>query len=491
MRFYTTERLGPTQSLNPAGFLIIENTPVARTGIQDYHVSEIRGDDGQPLLAGADNKIMVSRSPDEVFKDESLASYNAAPLCMDHPLDNVTPANWRDLACGDVLNPRRGEGMLDDLVMCDLVVKCPNTIAAIRSRDIREISVGYDARYVQVEPGKATQHDIIVNHVAFVPAGRCGLRCAIGDHQAQEPPVVVEKERNKGMAKRSFLDRWITRAADAESEEEKEKLKEEMKDRIADESEEKKEEEKKEYSEDRRWKDQGAANDRFDARFSAIDKTLAGISDQLKGMADAAASEQEVEMEDKATGDKSRFVMRRGDKMAKDQGGEMPTPEENPEMMGETDLPGTSPGDRKRIGDSVPMELLWQETIAAAEILVPGISMPTFDAKHHWTLTAKRLCALRRRALDSACQSDEGKAIVAQVVGKDLATLKVLSCDSVKMAFQAAAQLKRQENNAQTAAAARSGNGGAGTRDATKGVPTLADIQKMQDEHYAKLAGRA
>ncbi len=81
--------------------------------------------------------------------------------------------------------------------------------------------------------------------------------------------------------------------------------------------------------------------------------------------------------------------------------------------------------------------------------------------------------------------------MIARARATNLATLKVLSCDSVKMAFQAAAQLKRQENNAQTAAAARSGNGGAGTRDATKGVPTLADIQKMQDEHYAKLAGRA
>ncbi|WP_262211373.1 DUF2213 domain-containing protein, partial [Serratia ficaria] len=46
---------------------------------------------------------------------------------------------------------------------------------------LRQVSCGYDAEYEQTAPGKADQVEITGNHVALVPKGRAGNRCAIGD----------------------------------------------------------------------------------------------------------------------------------------------------------------------------------------------------------------------------------------------------------------------------------------------------------------------
>lgn len=62
----------------------------------------------------------------------------------------------------------------------DLIVKDENAIQLIED-GLREVSCGYDAEYEQTEPGKAEQVDITGNHVALVPKGRAGNRCAIGD----------------------------------------------------------------------------------------------------------------------------------------------------------------------------------------------------------------------------------------------------------------------------------------------------------------------
>jgi hypothetical protein len=41
----------------------------------------------------------------------------------------------------------------------------------------------------------------------------------------------------------------------------------------------------------------------------------------------------------------------------------------------------------------------FQDMLARAEILAPGIKLPTFDAKAKRKLTVDRMCAFKRRAL--------------------------------------------------------------------------------------------
>jgi hypothetical protein len=137
--FYVTEQLGKTQALTPEGFLIVRNAPLARTGLQLYSDKEI------PLTGDSDGHVIVQRDPQEVFAPQTVMSLNGKAITMDHPTDNVTPDNWKQLSVGHVINPHRGTGLQDSLLLGDLVITDPSAIKAVRDGDIRELSVGYDS----------------------------------------------------------------------------------------------------------------------------------------------------------------------------------------------------------------------------------------------------------------------------------------------------------------------------------------------------------
>jgi len=175
MRFYTTEELGPSQSLTPEGFLVVRNAPLARTGHQLYSDKEL------PLTGDSDGHIIIERLPEEVFRDQTVNSFHGKPVTLDHPDTDVNPENWKHLAVGYVLNPRRGNGVLNHLLLGDLVITDARAIKAVRDSDLRELSAGYDAEYEQTADGHGKQRNIVANHVALVSDGRCGVLCRIGD----------------------------------------------------------------------------------------------------------------------------------------------------------------------------------------------------------------------------------------------------------------------------------------------------------------------
>jgi uncharacterized protein len=175
MRFYTTEVLGPRQELTPEKFLLCRDVPIARTGTMLYAEGEIPG------LTAVDGIVRVDRDPAEVFREETLASFEGKAFTLDHPAEDVIPENWSRLAKGIVENVRRGAGIDDDLMLADILVTDQKAIEQIREKGLREVSAGYDASYEQTVEGRARQFNIIGNHVALVDQGRCGYRCAIGD----------------------------------------------------------------------------------------------------------------------------------------------------------------------------------------------------------------------------------------------------------------------------------------------------------------------
>jgi hypothetical protein len=214
--------------------------------------------------------------------------------------------------------------------------------------------------------------------------------------------------------------------------------------------------------------------------------------------------EEEVELEDPETQDARRYTFRRGSKLKKvgDEG--IPVPERNPEMMGETDLPGIEDLDKRMAAqdrrkavtklatrDSADSEDLWTEMVAATEILVPGMRAGTFDARLNAGRTASRMCAHRRNVLDKAFADDKTREIIAPVIGvKTADALKVLGCDTLKMAFTAAAAAVRATNNdgatrrsaADAAERARRGNGKDG--DQPKGPPSIAEMNKQAKDFW-------
>lgn len=159
------------------GFLQVE-ARVARTGMQDYLGSEV-GDLENP------NKVYkVWRSEDEIFKASSLATFAHKPVTMGHPTRGVDAANWKKEAIGSIGSEVIRDGQF---VRVPMVIMDQPSIDMIEA-GTREISMGYDTVLLKT-PGvtadgqayDAIQTQIRINHAAFVPKGRAGHECRVGD----------------------------------------------------------------------------------------------------------------------------------------------------------------------------------------------------------------------------------------------------------------------------------------------------------------------
>lgn len=181
MKYFFNTQLGETRYRMADGGLLCKDVAVARTGTQVYAAADLPN-----LTPNAAGQIIVTRSPEQVFNPATLASFEGMSITVLHPEDEdgnirlVNPQNWKDLAHGHLQNVRRGTGSQSDLMLADLIVKDEYAIQLIDD-GLRQVSCGYDAEYEQTAPGKADQVDITGNHVALVPKGRAGNRCAIGD----------------------------------------------------------------------------------------------------------------------------------------------------------------------------------------------------------------------------------------------------------------------------------------------------------------------
>ncbi|SYS38178.1 DUF2213 domain-containing protein [Klebsiella pneumoniae] len=181
MKYFFKTRLGNTRFQLADGSVLFKDVPIGRTGEQVYGAEEL-----PDLIPDESGLITVRRTPEEVFSERTIASFEGMAVTIGHPKDFngniifVTPQNWRLLANGHIQNVRRGEGDRLGLLLADVIAKTPEAIQAVEDGD-DEVSCGYDADYRQISPGIAEQYAITGNHLAFVPNGRAGSRCALGD----------------------------------------------------------------------------------------------------------------------------------------------------------------------------------------------------------------------------------------------------------------------------------------------------------------------
>lgn len=103
--------------------------------------------------------------------------------------------------------------------------------------------------------------------------------------------------------------------------------------------------------------------------------------------------------------------------------------------------------ERKKAGttDSVSLTAEFRDTVAKAEILAPGVRLPSFDAKAKPVSTNDAMCGLRRRALQSAFDSAERKLHVAPFVDAK-PDFKTMTCDAIKTVFAGASELAKRAN---------------------------------------------
>jgi hypothetical protein len=428
MRFYTIQKLGPKRSLTPEGFLLCEDVPVARTGEMLYAAGEV------PIEAGPDGLIRISRTPEEVFRDETLASCAGKPVTLDHPDDFVTPATFSQLGKGVMLNIRRGEGLENDLILADLLITAQDAIAAVQDEEIEEVSLGYEADYEQVSPGRGVQRNIVVNHVAIVPRGRCGPRCAIGDKEPE-----MKTKDSKPQRRPAWLDR-LMKSMKAKDEAGVEEALKEGQEAMDEESEE--ERERREAGER-----EGRTGDT-----AAILRTLRSL-DRRMARIEARDAERERETED--------------------------DDEEDDETDETTDTVIEAEPSRRVSEEGVDLYTGDSARLIAAraEILAPGVKLPTLDGLKTKDRAAA-LCKCQRRALDQAYETDAGRAAIAPFLGRRAPDFDTMPAQVVDAIFTGAAELMRAKNNA------GSSSGKVSTRDFGK-VKTIADINEQNRKFWA------
>lgn len=170
MKILVNEKLSQHKFKTPEGYLICTDAILARTGKQEYTRKEVFGDSAEK----GDEIINVDRTPEEVFSEKTLASFENKPITVEHPDEDVTIDNYKDYAVGYVRDVKRGkteDGQ--DVILGNLVITDKQTIEEIENGEHTDLSCGYDCD-IQDE-ANPQQRNIRGNHVALCAQGRAGI----------------------------------------------------------------------------------------------------------------------------------------------------------------------------------------------------------------------------------------------------------------------------------------------------------------------------
>lgn len=208
--FYFTTKISDNIEELENGFLRCYNVVMGRTGIQYY------GD------------TAIDRQEEDVFHPDTLRSIEGKTVTLTHPEDFVDVENVKDYEIGYILNARRdGDNIVGDIMITD-----KRAIDLILSKEMRELSLGYQSKVVDNGEGGWKQTNIIVNHLALVNKGRAG-NAMIVDHADEHTNItrkeygLVEKEsltlgqkilRLLGVKSATFNDDSVVELTDAEEE---------------------------------------------------------------------------------------------------------------------------------------------------------------------------------------------------------------------------------------------------------------------------------
>jgi len=112
---------------------------------------------------------------DEVFKADSLATLEGAPVTELHPEKLVDGATWKTVSVGHLIGAPRRDG---DFVVAPVAVQDAGTAGRVEAHELHDVSAGYTCRVDWTagvtpdgEPYDAVQRDIVYNHAALGPEG--------------------------------------------------------------------------------------------------------------------------------------------------------------------------------------------------------------------------------------------------------------------------------------------------------------------------------
>ena len=177
------------------GFLIIKDNPIAKAGVFEYLLSEIRGED----LNDNDNRVVkVYRPFDDMVKIKD--NFANKPIMLEHRMIGEGGENSADGAIGSIIKTK------DDLyLIADLIIYNTDLIEKIERGEIVELSPAYKCSFKE-QKGRYNGDDYeyiqtmdSVNHLAVVERGRSGKDLRIQDTKNK---LEVFKMNLKEFAKR-------------------------------------------------------------------------------------------------------------------------------------------------------------------------------------------------------------------------------------------------------------------------------------------------
>lgn len=182
MKFLCCEKISEHRYRTPEGYLVCVDSVLARTGKQTYTRGEVFGDSCED----ADREIEVDRTPEEVFSEKTLASFENKPLTDEHPDEDVTISNHNNYSIGFVRDIKRGKTPTgDDVMLGTLVVTDADAIEEIENGKT-DLSCGYECDIE--DDGNPSQRNIRGNHVALCQQGRAGI-AHIVDSKVQDAKI--------------------------------------------------------------------------------------------------------------------------------------------------------------------------------------------------------------------------------------------------------------------------------------------------------------
>ncbi|MDR0238129.1 DUF2213 domain-containing protein [Acinetobacter sp.] len=374
----TSGQIGRTREVTPEKYLLCRDVRLARTGILVY------GDGEVPVKPDHTGLIQVYRGNDVLFSPTTISSTEGKPITDDHPDDWVTPDNWKDLAKGTAHNIHQGNGEDAEYLIGDLLVMDQSAIDAVQGGKV-EISLGYDAHYTEISPGKGVQSNIVVNHIALVDKGRCGSQCSIGDS-------FMSKKTQKApwyqalLGAKKTIDEALENTKPTEDDE----------------------------SEETKDDDEESGTNTGDSVINRqILKTLKTLDSRLGVLEKKTKDTENEETED-----------------------EDDEPTQDDILKAEAAAKLSEEGVRNHTGDSL------KEVISRVEILSPGYRIPTFDSANN----GKAVQNTKRSVLKTAYATQDGQIAIAPFVGAN-PDFDKLPAHTIDAAFVGASELIKQINN--------------------------------------------
>ncbi len=213
MKILVTERISENRFKDSNGYLIIKDNVIARTGKQTYKRYQVLDDYDSSNM---NDDIEVDRPAQEVFSQETIASFENKPITALHPNEKVNSENHKELSKGFARNIKQGlaknpeTGIEEPVLTATVVVTNQDAIDEIISGKWTHWSCGYDTKVI-VDGDNIYQTNIRGNHIALCTEPRAGKIASISDDNTITIPhfIQVLTDALDGLSESEYLDKAI------------------------------------------------------------------------------------------------------------------------------------------------------------------------------------------------------------------------------------------------------------------------------------------